>query len=222
VRVLGRLLLACVALGVMAMAGLGLLAAADYVGETGGIPTTAGRVEWTLHHGDHLHFAVHMVAGRVFDLCPCTRRAAAEQYWRASFHAQTPTEMALARNIRPRSFSGYVAYTMAPFAVGAEWIGKGVAWIGGDRPLHAAYVSIDAGEFSPDEIHVAPGATVTWRNQDLDVHVVVAKNGQFRSGPLEPTDDFSHTFTQRGRYEYYDASYGPFGETDVTGVVIVG
>jgi plastocyanin len=162
-----------------------------------------------------------MAAGRLFDVCPCTRRKADEQYWRASFHALTPTEQALVRNSRPRSVQGWLAYGIAPFAVTAEWIGKGVGWLGGDRPLHAAYISIGLAEFAPAEVHVAPGATVIWRNQDDDVHVVTADNGQFASPPLNPGEAFAHTFNQRGRTGFYDASYGDFGRTDVVGTVIV-
>jgi uncharacterized membrane protein YedE/YeeE len=127
--VLARLLAAVMMLALLGVVGLGLLATSDYVGQASRISGTQNRLLWTLAHGDHLHFAVHMVAGRLLDLCPCTRHAAAVQYVRASYHAKTATELALVRNARPTSAHGWLAYTVAPAAVVVEWIGNGISWL---------------------------------------------------------------------------------------------
>jgi hypothetical protein len=131
--VLARLLAAAMTLALLGVVGLGLLATSDYVGQASRISGTQHRLLWTLAHGDHLHFAVHMLAGRLLDVCPCTRRAAEVQYWRASYHARTATERALVRNARPSSAHGWVVYAVAPAVVAAEWIGNGVAWLDASR-----------------------------------------------------------------------------------------
>jgi plastocyanin len=191
-------------------------------GETGGIPTAQGRMQWTLSHGDHLHFAVHMIAGRVLDVCPCTRRAASVQYWRASYHVATPIEAALVLNARPSSLQGWIVYAVAPVAVVAEWVGKGVAWLGGDRPLHVTYVSIGPDGFVPSELHVASGATVIWRNDDEDTRSVASQDGQWASGELEPSETYSVMFPRRGRYEFVAPDQVEAGFSDpANGYIVV-
>jgi hypothetical protein len=118
-------------LALLGVIGLGLLATSDYVGQASRISGTQNRLLWTLAHGDHLHFAVHMLAGRLFDLCPCTRHKAAVQYVRASYHARKPTEVALVRNVRPTTAQGWADYALAPALVVSEWIGDGIGWLGG-------------------------------------------------------------------------------------------
>jgi plastocyanin len=219
--VLGRVLAVCGLAAVLVALSLGLLAAADYTGQAGGIPTSGARLRWTIDHGDHLHFAVHVAAGRVLDLCPCTRRAAAMQYYRASFHATTPAQKALLKNLQPHTPGELVAYAAAPFVVGAEWVGAGVSWLAGNRPVSQAQVSMTDGEFLPPELHVAPGVTVSWRNEGDDAHAVVADSGLFQSDVLEPGESFSFRFSARGRYQYYCPIYGGPGLEGMAGVVIV-
>ncbi len=127
---LARLLAAAMSVALLGVVGLGLLATSDYVGQASRISGTQNRLLWTFAHGDHLHFAVHMVAGRLLDFCPCTRQAARVQYWRASYHAKTATEAALVRNARPTTTHGWVVYAVAPAAVVGEWIGNGIVWLG--------------------------------------------------------------------------------------------
>jgi|SRR5258705_7974570 plastocyanin len=64
-------------------------------------------------------------------------------------------------------------------------------------------VRIDNFNFTPPTLVVAPGTTVTWTNDDDDVHTVVEKERKFKSAALDTNDAFSQTFTAPGEYEYF-------------------
>jgi amicyanin len=66
-------------------------------------------------------------------------------------------------------------------------------------------VHIDNFAFSPQEITVAPGATVTWVNRDDIPHNVVASNKAFRSKVMDTDQQYSFTFSTPGTYEYFCA-----------------
>ena len=67
-----------------------------------------------------------------------------------------------------------------------------------------AQVSIDNFSFSPKELTVAVGTTVTWTNHDDVPHVVASADDQFKkSGALDTDESFSHTFTAAGNYLYF-------------------
>lgn len=80
----------------------------------------------------------------------------------------------------------------------------------------AAKVTIDNFTFSPAELTVAAGTTVTWTNADDIPHTVVSNDKVFRSKPLDTDDHFSFTFTSPGDYPYF-CSIHPH----MTGKVIV-
>ena len=63
-------------------------------------------------------------------------------------------------------------------------------------------VTIDNFTFSPAELTVKVGTTVTWKNHDDIPHVVVSA-GKFRSKTLDTDDSFSFTFTAGGDYKYF-------------------
>lgn len=65
-----------------------------------------------------------------------------------------------------------------------------------------AKVTIDNFTFSPAELTVKTGTTVTWKNQDDIPHTVVSA-GKFKSGALDTDDSFSFTFTAPGDYTYF-------------------
>ena len=65
-----------------------------------------------------------------------------------------------------------------------------------------ASVSIDNSIYTPSEITVAPGTTVTWVNNDAMPHTVVDVNKSFRSKTLIKEGNFSFTFTNAGDYDY--------------------
>jgi plastocyanin len=56
--------------------------------------------------------------------------------------------------------------------------------------------------FSPTEISVDVGETVSWRNIGTAPHTVTATTGEFDSGFLTTGDVFSHTFAQAGVYTF--------------------
>ena len=66
-----------------------------------------------------------------------------------------------------------------------------------------AAVRIDNFNFTPPTLVVAPGTTVTWTNDDDDVHTVVDKDRKFKSAALDTDDTFSQTFSAPGDYEYF-------------------
>jgi len=66
-------------------------------------------------------------------------------------------------------------------------------------------VTIDNFAFTPAEITVSPGTTVTWLNRDDIPHTVTdaADAKTFKSAPLDTGDSFSHTFDAPGTYRYF-------------------
>ena len=63
-------------------------------------------------------------------------------------------------------------------------------------------VTIDNFTFTPAELTVKVGDTVTWNNHDDIPHTVVAA-GKFRSKALDTDGTFSFTFTAAGEYKYF-------------------
>jgi plastocyanin len=64
-------------------------------------------------------------------------------------------------------------------------------------------VSIQDFSFSPDQMTVAPGTTVTWVNDGQQPHTSTADDGTWDSGTLQPGDDYSFTFDEPGTYTYH-------------------
>jgi plastocyanin len=67
----------------------------------------------------------------------------------------------------------------------------------------AVVVHIDNFTFSPGEITIAPGTTVTWVNHDDIPHVVVDTGKAFRSRVLDTDERFSFTFASPGAFTYF-------------------
>lgn len=65
-----------------------------------------------------------------------------------------------------------------------------------------ATVSMDHNTFTPGEITVVPGTTVTWVNKENMPHTVVDTNKGFRSKTLAKDASFSFTFATAGEYDY--------------------
>jgi plastocyanin len=57
--------------------------------------------------------------------------------------------------------------------------------------------------FSPANLAVKPGTTVTWVNDDDIPHTVVADDKSFRSKVLDTGDRFSFTFAKPGQFGYF-------------------
>lgn len=85
-------------------------------------------------------------------------------------------------------------------------------------PTEPNAVNINNFAFSPKELTVAVGTTVTWTNKDEEPHTVVnaASPPAFKSQALDGGDKFSFTFTQPGTYRYF-CSVHPF----MTATVVV-
>lgn len=67
----------------------------------------------------------------------------------------------------------------------------------------ATQVQIVNFAYSPANIQVKAGTTVTWSNQDTAPHTVTFRNGMKDSGVLQKGQTFSYTFTTPGTYQYY-------------------
>jgi plastocyanin len=203
----------------------GLLALADYTIAGNGSPNPRARAAWTLASGDHLHFAFHIMVGRVLDICPCTRQAAGGQYYRAHFHALTPLQRAVAANTHPHTPAEWANYIFGPAGVAFAWVGDGLQWLGGSRPVLQTTVNLDEYAYQPAEIHILRGTTVNWRNVDTlgEGHTVTADPGQVPKFDafIETDDTFSYTFTGRGRFTYYCFLHGQPGLQGMSGVVVV-
>ena len=63
-------------------------------------------------------------------------------------------------------------------------------------------VTIDNFTFTPPELTVKVGDTVTWTNRDDIPHTVVSA-GKFRSKALDTDNSYSFTFTEAGDYKYF-------------------
>jgi plastocyanin len=64
-------------------------------------------------------------------------------------------------------------------------------------------VSIRNFAFSPAELTIAPGTTVTWINQDDIAHTVMEANKAFWSRAMDTDDKFSFTFNMEGEFAYF-------------------
>jgi len=63
-------------------------------------------------------------------------------------------------------------------------------------------VTIDNFTFTPPELNLKVGDTVTWTNHDDIPHTVVSA-GKFRSKATDTDGTFSFTFTSAGDYKYF-------------------
>lgn len=79
-------------------------------------------------------------------------------------------------------------------------------------------VVIDNFSFSPAQLSVTAGATVTWENHDDIPHTIVndATPRNFKSPPVDSGEKFSQTFLKPGTYRYF-CSLHPH----MTGTVVV-
>ncbi len=106
-----------------------------------------------------------------------------------------------------RSVLVAVAFTLGAFAPGI-WSGLALA--------ADATVKIANFTFAPATLTVPVGTTVTWVNDDDIPHVVVEKDGKFRSQALDTGDAYSRKFEAAGTVEYYCAIH-----PHMTGTIVV-
>jgi plastocyanin len=66
-------------------------------------------------------------------------------------------------------------------------------------------VTIDNFTFSPQQVTVKAGDTVTWTNHDDIPHTVTSTTKAFNSNALDTDDRFSFTFVTPGSFSYFCA-----------------
>jgi plastocyanin len=64
-------------------------------------------------------------------------------------------------------------------------------------------IAIDNFSFTPQEIRVKAGTTITWTNHDDIPHTVVSSDLGFKSKALDTDDKFTTTLTKPGTYSYF-------------------
>jgi plastocyanin len=74
-----------------------------------------------------------------------------------------------------------------------------------NAPGRTGDVSIKDQAFSPSTIQTQVGSTVTWTNNDAQAHHLVANNGSFDSGVIQPGQVWKHTFSTPGGFAYHCA-----------------
>ncbi|HEY8950710.1 MAG TPA: cupredoxin family copper-binding protein [Rhizomicrobium sp.] len=65
-----------------------------------------------------------------------------------------------------------------------------------------ASVTIKNFDYSPMDVTIKAGETVTWKNLDGEPHTVVSVDGAFRSKALDENDSFLFKFEKPGTYKY--------------------
>jgi plastocyanin len=63
-------------------------------------------------------------------------------------------------------------------------------------------VRIKGMRFEPVNVTVKPGTTVTWIQEDRMPHTITGQGNGLRSSTLYGGQEYSHTFTEAGSYEY--------------------
>jgi plastocyanin len=71
-----------------------------------------------------------------------------------------------------------------------------------DVAARAITIKIASFAFAPKDLTIAAGTTVTWENQDEEVHRLAAVDNGFSSPALDNSDSYSHTFATPGVYKY--------------------
>ena len=115
---------------------------------------------------------------------------------------------------RMRLCSGCVALLLAGPAIPASELPNRPA----TRPGAEFKISIGNFAFTPMELSVPVGATVTWVNHDDVPHTATSKADPraFDSRPLDTGEKYSFIFTKSGRYSYFCKVH-----THMTGTVVV-
>lgn len=83
-------------------------------------------------------------------------------------------------------------------------------------PAPAVAVRIENFTFKNKVVTVKPGTTVSWTNGDDAPHIIVSRNGLFKSPALDTGDRFSFTFAKAGQFGYF-CSLHP----QMTGTIVV-
>jgi plastocyanin len=87
----------------------------------------------------------------------------------------------------------------------------------GSTPVATNSVVMQNISFSPRDITITQGTTVTWTNNDTITHNVIGSNGGPSSGSIAPGGTYSYTFNTVGTFPYA-CTFHPV----MTGTVTVG
>ncbi len=78
------------------------------------------------------------------------------------------------------------------------------AWTAQDMDSPDEFAASESpADYSVNELRVKVGTTVTWTNDDDQMHTVTDAGGSFDSEFLMPGDTWSHTFDDPGEFEYF-------------------
>ena len=85
-------------------------------------------------------------------------------------------------------------------------------------------VWMEGHSFTPGNLEVEVGTTVTWTNQTDEVHTVTSgedgeHDGEFNSGDVDPGETYSYEFTETGEFPYYCIPHVNAGMTGTITVV---
>jgi len=70
--------------------------------------------------------------------------------------------------------------------------------------------------FSPSNLTVVAGSTVTWMNDDNIIHAVTTADGSINSGDIAVGSSYTKTFSTAGTFNYFDSH-----NANMTGVLTV-
>ena len=68
--------------------------------------------------------------------------------------------------------------------------------------VKAIEITIKGMKFTPDNVTIKAGQSVTWTNADQRDHTVAADDGSFNSGNLSPGATFTYKFAKGGTFKY--------------------
>jgi len=105
----------------------------------------------------------------------------------------------------------------------ADHMGGGMMWGRSSNARQTAVVA-SAGEvtvdirdfdYTPRDLTIDDGTTVTWTNYDSAPHTATDKDDSWDTGRLDKNESASVTFDQPGQYDYY-CTYHPYMEATLT------
>lgn len=77
-------------------------------------------------------------------------------------------------------------------------------------------------EFTPLEVRVKVGATVTWTNAEATAHSAMEIDRAFNTRDLQPGETKSVSFSTHGIFAYHCVFYGhPDDKSGMVGIVVV-
>lgn len=108
----------------------------------------------------------------------------------------------------------------------AGFVACSAVWLAsaGAAASDEGYVSVSMRDnvFQPEAIRVPIGSQIEWHNDGANVHNVVADDGSYASGNLEPGQEFTQRFDKPGVFKFTCTLHGIPGVGGMIGMVVVG